>query len=619
MKRLWTGIAAILSALILCACERSAPVEIPSENTNQSISEQIDPLPSPPVDKTISGTPLNGGYSIVTLEYDRPAVLNPWGEYILGKEYILESITPLEGLNAVSVRKYGDSVDIYYNLYPEYALGAGNVSAMYPYEKPFSAVSLDNGSHVVADNNKRVLLGPMHKIAILENGTVEAYRTPESTSPEYFTIDDMGNVFPLNQSDHNSNAGESGKAPIPRKEGDLYGYADVSGSAVIPARFEYARDFEGDYAVVNDNFGGLGLINRQGAYILPPDFADIYTDNVDGVTFANSLSGADRYFVLEGNSAKEISGVSASLNLYDYKPNEGGLVAVLGEEPTLNKRVSNEHRLPCTDGATALFPVYSAFVQAVYPEDTRYEYVSDQTQAPLITCTRTNEAYERLVNGVADIIFVAEPSDAQVADAAAKGVEFELTPFGREAFVFIVNQSNPLESITVDQIRDIYSGKTTAWDALGISGLGGIMAYQRPENSGSQTALQKLMGDVPLMKAPEGVVAWDMGDIIETIEYRNLPNAIGYTFRFFCSELVNNDVKMLSVNGVAPTVENIRNGTYPITSTLYAVTRKGDENPNTAAFLEWIQSPQGMELVEKSGYVPWYEPAFDLGAFGDPA
>jgi len=206
-----------------------------------------------------------------------------------------------------------------------------------------------------------------------------------------------------------------------------------------------------------------------------------------------------------------------------------------------------------------------------------------------------------------------------VADAAAKGVEFELTPFGREAFVFIVNQSNPLESITVDQIRDIYSGKTTAWDALGISGLGGIMAYQRPENSGSQTALQKLMGDVPLMKAPEGVVAWDMGDIIETIEYRNLPNAIGYTFRFFCSELVNNDVKMLSVNGVAPTVENIRNGTYPITSTLYAVTRKGDENPNTAAFLEWIQSPQGMELVEKSGYVPWYEPAFDLGAFGDPA
>jgi phosphate transport system substrate-binding protein len=171
----------------------------------------------------------------------------------------------------------------------------------------------------------------------------------------------------------------------------------------------------------------------------------------------------------------------------------------------------------------------------------------------------------------------------------------------------------------VDQIRDIYSGKTTKWKDLKISGLGDIMAYQRPENSGSQTALQKLMGDVPLMKAPEAVVAWDMGDIIDTIEYRNLPNAIGYTFRFFCSELTDNDVKMLSVNGVAPTIGNIRSGDYPITSTLYAVTRKGDDNPNTAAFLEWIQSSQGMELVEKSGYVPWYEPEIDLGTFDDPA
>lgn len=115
------------------------------------------------------------------------------------------------------------------------------------------------------------------------------------------------------------------------------------------------------------------------------------------------------------------------------------------------------------------------------------------------------------------------------------------------------------------------------------------------------------MGDTPLMEAPQGVVAWDMGDIVDTVEYRNLPNAIGYSFRFFCTEMMGSDVKLLAVDGVQPTEANIRNGSYPITSTLYAIRLKGNDNPNVVALLDWIQSPQGMELVEKSGYTPWEE------------
>jgi phosphate transport system substrate-binding protein len=56
---------------------------------------------------------------------------------------------------------------------------------------------------------------------------------------------------------------------------------------------------------------------------------------------------------------------------------------------------------------------------------------------------------------------------------------------------------------------------------------------------------------------------------------------------------------------VEPTEANIRNGSYPITSTVYAIRLKGNDNPNVLALLDWIQSPQGTELVEKSGYTPW--------------
>ena len=140
-------------------------------------------------------------------------------------------------------------------------------------------------------------------------------------------------------------------------------------------------------------------------------------------------------------------------------------------------------------------------------------------------------------------------------------------------------------------------------DELGIEGIGNIVAYQRPKNSGSQTALERLMGDTPIMEAPSEYISDFMDDILENIEYRNLPNAIGYTFRFFCTEMIGSDVKLLSIDGVEPSLENIRNESYPITSTLYMVTRKGEDNPNVQALIDWVLSEQGQKLVEKAGYV----------------
>ena len=138
---------------------------------------------------------------------------------------------------------------------------------------------------------------------------------------------------------------------------------------------------------------------------------------------------------------------------------------------------------------------------------------------------------------------------------------------------------------------------------LGVDGLGEIVAYQRPKNSGSQTALEKLMGDVELMTPPQQIVSDGMGDILENIEYRNLPNAIGYSFRFYCTEMVGSGVKLLSIDGMEPTLENIRSGAYPHVTTLYAVTRKGESNPNVPILLSWLTSEQGQKLVEASGYV----------------
>ena len=282
--------------------------------------------------------------------------------------------------------------------------------------------------------------------------------------------------------------------------------------------------------------------------------------------------------------------------LYEYSPllaGGGSRLVSLPEEATLRFAES----APRMDGATALYPVYAAFANAVCTPQT--------LNADTLTCSTTIGAYNRLIAGECDIIFVAGPSDEELAAAKEAGVELVLTPIGREAFVFFVNSRNPLENLTLEQVQGIYSGEITRWQDLGVSGLGGIRAFQRRQNSGSQTTMQRLMGDVPLMQAPEENVVDTMSGVLrKTSSYKNYRNAIGYSFRFYATEMnPQAGIRLLALDGVSPTEENIRNGTYPAAYCFYAVTR-ADAGENTLALLQWVQGAQGQYLIEQTGYTP---------------
>jgi phosphate transport system substrate-binding protein len=211
------------------------------------------------------------------------------------------------------------------------------------------------------------------------------------------------------------------------------------------------------------------------------------------------------------------------------------------------------------------------------------------------------------MEGQVDVIFVARPSKDQLAEAKSKGLELKLTPIGYEAFVFFVNSKNKVDGLSTKQIQDIYSGELTNWqDAGGKKEK--IRAFQRPDNSGSQTMLQKIMEGKNLMTPPKEDVVAGMGGIIErTSSYRNYKNAIGYSFLFFATEMIhNNQINLLKIDGVYPDKNTIKSKEYPFTAELYAVTTN-TKNPNVDSFIEWILSPQGQSLVEKTGYIPVIE------------
>lgn len=284
------------------------------------------------------------------------------------------------------------------------------------------------------------------------------------------------------------------------------------------------------------------------------------------------------------------------VDLSEYTPFVEGSKLVSLEEPSTLK-ISDD--LPKLDGATALYPVYSAFAQAVYPKK---DYSLHDSE---VVSSQTSGAFDRLLKGDVDLIFIAQPSEKQMRNAEELGIELNLTPIGREAFVFFVHSKNPINELTMEQIQAIYSGKITNWRQLGGKNEE-IRAFQRPEGSGSQSALINVMGDVPLMEPPSEDIVSAMGGIItETTNYQNRTNAIGFSFRHFSQNMVENGkIKYIAINGMTPSKENIQNDSYPIVAPLYAVTTSGNTNPHVEQFINWMLSEQGQYIVEQTGYVP---------------
>lgn len=253
--------------------------------------------------------------------------------------------------------------------------------------------------------------------------------------------------------------------------------------------------------------------------------------------------------------------------------------------------------LPRLDGAAAVFPVYSAFVNATYPNtvslnDGIFEY------------RNTVRGYRSLALKESDLFFGALPSKEQIDFAKEQGNEFEYTEIAKEAFVFFVHKDNPVENLTTEEIKKIYSGKITNWKEVGGKDEE-IIAFQRNEGSGSQSMLIRFMAGTPIMDAPtEQVNDFMVGIIDQVSDYKNKTNSIGFSFRYYMEGIIKNpNVKILKVDGIEPNVENIKNDKYPITTSLYAVTYKNNDNENVQKLLDWILSDEGQEIIEKTGYV----------------
>lgn len=272
---------------------------------------------------------------------------------------------------------------------------------------------------------------------------------------------------------------------------------------------------------------------------------------------------------------------------------------------------------PSIDGSTVCVPMGMELAR-------QHLGMSEADLAGFVTFSTTHSAYERLILGKGnpnasilseraamdpehpvDLILATGPSDEESALAEEHRVTLVKEPFCLDAFVFIVNKSNPVDSLTVDQIRAIYTNMLANWDEVGGEQGKEIAAYQRPKNSGSQTAMEQMvMQGIPISGAFSNFVSDGMADLVAQVgNYDNGRYALGYSYLYYVDVLYKSgDIKVLAIDGVLPTPENLRSGAYPFTTSYYAVHLAG--NQTAAAFADWLLSKEGQACVAQAGYVP---------------
>lgn len=272
--------------------------------------------------------------------------------------------------------------------------------------------------------------------------------------------------------------------------------------------------------------------------------------------------------------------------------------------PAILRETAPQIEIPVLDGSTSTYAITQNIYNAYYQN---YDNHPDFPKAH----SKTVASYKRLIDGEVEMIFVPDAGEEVLKYAEEKNVKLKFIPIADEALIFFTGTKNKVDNITTEQLHDIYvNNGITNWKDVGGDD-GTLAAYCRNEDSGSHAQMEQfILGGKEISEdiARERTSIM-MSSILTEVDDYNRKNegnyAMGYSLFYYY--LVNSsvlgplDLKFLSINGIAPTEETISNGTYPYTTSYYAVIRDGENNPKVDAFAELMQGEFGQLIAAQSG------------------
>lgn len=274
---------------------------------------------------------------------------------------------------------------------------------------------------------------------------------------------------------------------------------------------------------------------------------------------------------------------------------------------------------PVVNGSTATLPL-SIELYCLATGCTKAEAESR------IVHTKTTDAYYRLIDeknfetGV-NLVLAYEPPKAVYDHMEESRIPLTIKPIGKDALVFMVNSGNPVSSLTEKQLIEIYTGKIKNWSQIGGESKE-ILAFQRPEHSGSQNLMEKLvMKEQAMETAPASQIVGEMGELIKKVaSYNNQENALGYSVYYYAKNMFQiPGLRFMEVDGVLPSNESIRDGSYPYVNEFYAAIREDEpENSKARILFDWLTEEDGQKLIESLGYVGMENAKMAENSSGEP-
>jgi len=201
-----------------------------------------------------------------------------------------------------------------------------------------------------------------------------------------------------------------------------------------------------------------------------------------------------------------------------------------------------------------------------------------------------------VIDGTAEIgMSSRDPKDKEVAKAKTRGVDMKTITVAKDGIAIIVNEANPLDSISLDEIELIFSGDVTDWSGV-TAQTGDISAYTRNTSSGTYAVFQKLGmksrdygADTQKMAGNEQIAA----------EVAKNPNGIGYVGLAY---LGTPGIKVLPIDGYQPDSKG-----YPLARPLYYLINKAQKlNPITNDFIGFSMSPEGQAIINRVHFLSIY-------------
>ncbi|MBP8624523.1 MAG: phosphate ABC transporter substrate-binding protein [Methanothrix sp.] len=178
---------------------------------------------------------------------------------------------------------------------------------------------------------------------------------------------------------------------------------------------------------------------------------------------------------------------------------------------------------------------------------------------------------------------------------------FMVQPVGYDAICLVVSPDvydGGVTSLTRDQVKQIYAGDITNWEDVG-GPYAEIFVIGRKPGSGTRDTFQEVIMGSREAESPGVIIeAADSSEVKMAIQRSD--NAIGY---MGYSYVMRGDTRVLSLDGVYPSIENIKNETYPLARKLYFVTL-GRPSPGAQAFIDYVLSPEGQQIAIKNGFIP---------------